>query len=139
VFVRSIEHGWSLEKRLQAAGIATLFLHGGNSTAEREGAVKAAEQGKLEILVCTVIFQEGLDSPVFRSVVVGTGGRSDVASIQRIGRAMRPAPGKDACTVYDIDDKGCGCGGVHNGCRWLIEHTRRRIAAYLAEGYRTTV
>jgi superfamily II DNA or RNA helicase len=68
--------------------------------------------------------------PELRSVVVASGGASGIAAIQRVGRAMRPAEGKDACVVWDFYDLG-----DHT----LMAHSRKRRDAYLKEGYTVDV
>jgi len=148
VFVKEISHGRKLEAMLQKAGVKSEFVWGSDSTDARKGAVKRLVRGDLEVLICSVIFQEGIDIPELQSVVVGSGGRSIIATLQRIGRGMRVAKGKTEFEVWDFNDKGCGCNeetrdldpeNFHKGCQWIEKHTRIRRNAYTSEGYETVV
>lgn len=143
VFVQQIKHGNTLKKMLGAKGIPCEFIWGKESTAERAAAVERLVRTDIEVLICNVIFQEGIDIPSLRSVVVATGGASPIAALQRVGRGMRAQQGKFTFEVWEVADKGCGCTpdseeGTHSGCRWLEKHTRERIKAYLSEEYEYT-
>jgi superfamily II DNA or RNA helicase len=77
-----------------------------------------------------VIFQEGIDIPALRSVIIGTGGKSTIASLQRIGRGMRMAEGKHEFEVWDVLDQGQ---------KWLKAHALGRFQAYGREGHEVVV
>jgi superfamily II DNA or RNA helicase len=126
VFVRELAHGRVLEKALAKAGVSASFVSGQHSTEWRRSHVRRLERGHFDALVSTVVFQEGVDIPDLRSVVVACGGASVIAALQRIGRAMRVAPGKDSCEVVDFKDLG------HP---WMERHSRARLAAYVKEGH----
>ena len=130
VFVKEIKHGKALMKRMEKEGLKADFVWGTDSTDRRKDAVKRLVRGDTEVLVCSVIFQEGVDIPELRSVVIGSGGKSVIAALQRIGRGMRRAEGKDTFEVWDIADKGN---------KWLEKHTQARLNAYTSEGHETVV
>lgn len=140
VFVNELEHGQELLRRCTAAGMAAEFVWGKKSLKEREAAVQRLVRTDTEVLICNVIFQEGIDVPSLRSVVVAAGGQSTVAAVQRLGRGIRAdqKTGKTAFDVYDIWDTGCGCTPAdiqHDACKWLEKHTLQRVRAYKTEGY----
>jgi len=137
VFVQRVDHGRILEERLRRSGLQVEFTWGEDDTAERRAAIQRLVRGDTEVLVCNVIFQEGVDIPSLRSVVVATGGASPVAALQRIGRGMRADAKTDKTNfeVWDFADKGCGCRGAHTGCRWLERHAKARAKAYRDEGF----
>ncbi len=130
VFVKEVKHGKLLLKKLERAGVSADFVWGTDSTDRRKDAVKRLVRGDTEVLICSVIFQEGVDIPELRSVVVGSGGKSVIAALQRIGRGMRRAEGKDMFEVWDIADKGN---------KWLEKHTKTRLHAYTSEGHETAI
>lgn len=146
VFVKGIEHGRALTKMLGKRGLRAGFAWGDTSSHARGSAVKSLVRGDLDVLVASVIMQEGIDIPELRSVVVASGGKSIISALQRIGRGMRRSEGKYEFQVYDIMDRGCGCKDVrdlatggylvtkHTGCDWLERHARRRRRAYQREG-----
>lgn len=131
VFVKEISHGQDLEKRLAKAGVKVDFVWGNSETSSRKLAIQRLVRGDLDVLVCSVIFQEGVDIPALDSVVIGSGGRSVIATLQRIGRGMRTDGGrKKEFEVWDIMD---------TGNKWLTSQARARMRAYSAEGYETIV
>lgn len=132
LFVREIDHGRDLERRLLKAGIAAAFVWGKHSIGYRRSRVAELVAGRFDVLVCSDIFQKGVDIPSLGSVVVGGEGASTIATLQRLGRAMRTdaASGKDRFEVWDVSDKGDP---------WLERHSRARFKAYLSEGHDTSV
>jgi superfamily II DNA or RNA helicase len=130
VFVKDIAHGKLLEKLLLKSGIQAEFCWGADSTAERLAAVRRLERGDTEITVCSTVFQEGVDIPSLRSIVVGSGGASVIAALQRVGRGTRATQEKHSFEVWDVKDEGD---------KWLTRHARDRHRAYVSEGYPTSV
>lgn len=142
VFVNHVEHGKILERELRARGAKIEFVWGTHHTAVRKAAIERLVMGETDILLCNVIFQEGIDIPELQSVVVAQGGKSIIATLQRVGRGMRKRARsgeitKETFTVYDFKDVGCGCTGrdKHKTCEWVEKHTRHRLAAYTSVKY----
>lgn len=126
VFVKLVEHGKRLAKMMQRRGLKADFVWGSDSLASRQSAVKKLVRRDLDVLVCSVIFNEGVDIPELASVVVAAGGDSVISALQRIGRGMRKAEGKDTFEVWDFDDVGN---------KWLERHSKERKRAYLRERF----
>ncbi len=130
VFVKEIAHGKAFTNALQARGLKADFVWGSASLHVRQQAVKRLVRGDYDVLVSSVIFQEGVDIPELRSVVVASGGKSVIAALQRIGRGMRLATGKDTFEVWDVADEGDP---------WLERHAKARRSAYQREKYAVQV
>lgn len=126
VFVKQINHGEDLLNRLTKKGIKTELLYAEASLSERRAAVRRMMDGKIEVIVTNKIFQKGVDIPLLRTVIIAAGGKSVVDSLQRVGRGMRTAEGKDFLKVYDFMDRGND---------WLLEHSRQRKRTYKDAGY----
>ena len=151
LFVKGIQHGRAMTKLLERAGVQTRFVWGALSHDARERLIRDLEAGRLDALVANVVFQTGVDIPQLRSAVIGSGGKSVIAALQRVGRGMRKAAGKTGFAVYDVLDRGCGCAaaakalgakgtaGTHAICRWMEEHAKGRQAAYIGESYTVSV
>jgi superfamily II DNA or RNA helicase len=151
LFVKGIDHGKKLSKLLWKAGVKNEFVWGEHSTEYRNALVRRLENGSLDMLVCSTVFNEGVDIPCLASCVIAAGGKSTIAAIQRVGRALRVAPGKSASVdIYDVFEEGCGCAqvakewgtgtvGQHPGCKWLERHAKERKRSYETEGYTTVV
>lgn len=106
VLINHVEHGHRLRAELYAHRLRTRLLTQEDSDEARDEAIDQLRKGALDVLVATPIFDAGIDIPELRSVVVGAGGRSAIAAIQRLGRGMRLAPGKTHCELWDIADRG---------------------------------
>ena len=65
----------------------------------------ALKNGAVDVLVATTLADEGLDLPPLRSLVNALGGRSKTRTLQRVGRLVRPWPGKDSALAIDVWDR----------------------------------
>lgn len=134
VFVEQTEHGKTLTNLLMRAGVRAEFVWGSHSLTSRKSLIKRLELGHFDALVCSRVFNEGIDVPSLRSVVNAGGMKSVIATLQRLGRGMRVdrdlagnvREGGGVFEVWDVLDKGN---------TWMQEHARIRRDAYLAEGY----
>ena len=130
IFVQRVKHGQLLLAQLRRAGLRVEMVDGKHASGSRKTHIEALERGDLDLLICTVIFQEGVDIPDLQSVIVATAGASSIAAIQRMGRGMRKAEGKTTFEVWDIMDVGD---------KWLEKHSKERGRAYLDEGHDVAV
>jgi superfamily II DNA or RNA helicase len=148
VFVSRVEHGKLLAAALTAAGTPAEFVWGEKATPQREAAVRRLEHGDTDVIVANVVFQAGVNIPTLATVVNAAGGKSHIAALQQAGRGSRRldrtgAVVKDAFTVVDLLDEGCGCRRAvdkrsvydHKPCEWLHKHAKSRRRAYVTEGY----
>jgi hypothetical protein len=67
----------------------------------REAVVTRLETGQTTVVVNCFLMSYGVDIPTVECVVLARPTRSVVLYLQCVGRGLRPAPGKDACTVID--------------------------------------
>lgn len=146
LFVRHVTHGRILEKKLRAAGLQVEFVWGEKKTPQRQAAIRRLVHGDTDIIVCNVVFQQGIDIPELQSVIHAGGMKSIIMTLQNLGRGMRRKDSKGRVTkdefeVIDIFDATCGCSGKtrHRSCKWLDRHSRTRKKTYLAEGYSVVV
>lgn len=113
VTVERIEHGERLEALIDGAE----FVHG--SASNREDAIQSFRDGGLPVLIATRgIVGEGFNVPEIESFVVAGGLRSEVSTIQQVGRALRPDTG--TATIVDFFDRG----------QWISDHSEQRIRTY---------
>jgi superfamily II DNA or RNA helicase len=69
--------------------------------AEREQALSAFRSGELEVLVSAQVLNEGIDVPDADIAIIVGGLRGGREHVQRVGRLLRPLPGKRAL-VYEL-------------------------------------
>ncbi len=130
VFVSQLEHGKDLLKRIKAYGINAEFVFGEKPLDYRKAVVSRLERGDIDVLIASVIFQEGIDIPCLASVVMAAGGKSEIGVVQKIGRGLRVQPGKTTCTIHEFYDEGIEV---------LEKHTKARIKTYQREGYEVVI
>lgn len=144
LFVKHLEHGRYFEQALQRKGISTEFVWGAKITKQRAAALRRLAHGDTDVIVTSPVFQEGIDVPELRSVIHAPGGKSQIVVLQNLGRGSRRHDKsgrvtKDEFEVYDIQDVGCGCSGLHENCKWVHKHTKMRLAAYASEKFQVFV
>jgi superfamily II DNA or RNA helicase len=69
---------------------------------EREDLLSAFRIGAVDALVAIRCLDEGIDVPGCRTAYILASGRNPKQFIQRRGRILRKAPGKDHATIYDF-------------------------------------
>jgi superfamily II DNA or RNA helicase len=72
---------------------------------ERASALECFAGGELRILVSARVLNEGIDVPAADVAIVVGGSQGSREYIQRVGRVLRPAEGKEA-VVYDLVTRG---------------------------------
>jgi len=88
-----------------ARRVGGLLLHGDLSESERDRVLKAFKAARSGVLVVTTVGDEGLDIPDANVGILVSGTSSRRQFIQRLGRLLRPAPGKVA-VLYEIVTSG---------------------------------
>lgn len=115
VHVERIDHGQMLQGRLPGS----VFLSGTDNSTRRQLVLKEFEQGKIKILVSTLL-REGVNIQSMNCFVAAGGMKSPIGVVQRIGRALRIAPGKTEAVIVDFRDSG----------RYLGDHFAERYNTY---------
>lgn len=130
VFVSQVRQGNTLMPLIQKAGMRAELVWGEDDTDQRRKAIKDLVEGRLDVLVCSSVFQQAVDIPSLASVVNGAGGSSVIQTLQRIGRGTRVTKDKKTFEVWDVLD---------DGHRWLRKHGAQRKDVYESEGYKVEV
>jgi len=99
------------------------FLDGGKSTKNRLETIKDMKEGKLDVLVASKIFDQGVDIPELDALILAGSGKSSGRALQRIGRVIRLSKGKEKAVVVDFFDN----------CKYLKDHSESRIKIYESE------
>lgn len=113
VHVERIVHGQILSAMMKAP-----FVSG--SSKDRDETIDTFKKGYTNVLISTLL-SEGVDIPSVSGIVLASGGKSEVAVIQRIGRALRPDPKFKTSKIIDLADRG----------RFLSEHAVSRFNTYV--------
>jgi superfamily II DNA or RNA helicase len=106
VLVPTVAYGEELQARLLGHGVSAGLAHARLSKKVRARLLEQFSAGRYKVLVATSLADEGLDVPRIGAIVLTLAGRSSGKLEQRVGRALRPFPGKSVGVVHDFLDKG---------------------------------
>ena len=109
ILVNRIFHGVMLNALIPES----IFLSGQSSKELRDNP-------DADVIIATQIYDEGVDMPDLNNLIVAGGGKSQIKTIQRVGRTLRPHADKPHANVYDFYDK----------TKWLDKHSRERKKVY---------
>lgn len=123
ILVRQIAHGAAISEALCEFGNAVPFLSGKDDAKHRLTVLNDLRAGRLPGLVATTIADEGLDIKPLAGLVLLGAGKSSTRALQRIGRVLRPFPGKTHAEVIDFEDNA----------KYLYDHSRARMKIYESE------
>lgn len=101
VLVRNIDHGHALRQYIPGA----FFMEGDTPAAERKQILDQVRQRQQRVLIATSLADEGVDLPSVDVVILAGAGASTTRALQRIGRALRPYPGKTEAFIEELVDQ----------------------------------
>jgi superfamily II DNA or RNA helicase len=105
IMCKRIGHANVLHKLAESQGIILPpVMQGSTKNSERNKVLKDLQSGKEKAIIATTIYDEGVDLPALRTLILAGGGKSTVAQLQRIGRGLRKAAGKNEVLVIDFND-----------------------------------
>ena len=100
-FSPSIQHSKFMVDMFRAAGIPAEHIDGYMDAEEREDILKAHDAGEFLVLSCSKLLNTGWDSPSTSCLIDCYPTKSYITYVQRIGRVMRTAEGKENAIVLD--------------------------------------
>lgn len=126
IVVHRIQHGNQLEEVARLIGLDCVFIHGNTETEDRDHIKKLLIKKEKKCVICTTIWKEGTNIPSLNVIINAAGGKSEIATLQTIGRGLRKTKDKDVVFIYDIYDPS------H---RFLIAHFGERFSLYCDNGW----
>jgi len=135
ILVTAREHGKILQEKLVAAGVRVNYIFGDHDQAERQAALNALADGRIDCLIGSTILDVGVDVPSIGLVVNAGAGKAEVQIQQRIGRGMRAKKaGPNAMFYLDFEDDFNNTLRDHaRGRRQIIDATpgfRERVVSH---------
>jgi superfamily II DNA or RNA helicase len=134
LFERVETHGKVLEPLLRKEGRVLHFIHGGVSGEERERIRHEVENDTVkrhDILASFGTFSTGTSIKRIDNAIFCSAYKSDIKTLQSIGRTLRIGNGSDKATLYDIADD-LSLGSYSN---YTLDHFKHRIETYSAEQF----
>lgn len=120
ILVQRRSHGERLLELLNKVRMKAEFINGDDDADGRKRALAKLGTGEIQVLIGTNILDVGVDVPSVGCIILGGGGKAEVANRQRIGRGLRAKKtGPNICFILDFMDE-------HN--QHLQEHAFQRRA-----------
>lgn len=123
VLFKQIKHGEILLEKIEGLGIKCAMLYGNDNLDRRNEIKQSLVDKEINLILASTIFDIGLDLPELNALILGSGGKSSIRALQRIGRVIRPLPGKKLAAVVDFYDQ----------VKFLKKHSLTRHDIYSAE------
>lgn len=101
VFAVDVKHSKQIAQAYLDAGIPAEHLDGETLTEERKAILERFRSGVTLILCNCGIISEGFDVPSIEAIQCVRPTQSLILWLQMLGRALRPAPGKDHAIIID--------------------------------------
>lgn len=102
IFAPSVDIASTIAARLGSMGYRAAAIDWSTPSRERKRILQGFKNGVIEALVNVDVFSEGWDEPLVDTIILANPTKSLARHIQRIGRGMRPAPGKVYIRVIDL-------------------------------------
>ena len=122
--------GHSLLESIAAKGLTANFIYGKTDKRRRNENLRGFENRDFDVLIGGKIINRGLDlKGGCENLILATGGKLQSDFIQKVGRAVRHNK-RGRSRTFDF---------LFRGNKYLYEHSRSRLKAMIAAGYKTTI
>ncbi len=125
VLVTKIEHGNNLAYMFKEMGIDVPFVWANTEADERDKIRLSLNRKDTKIVIANAVWKRGVNIPTLDVVFNAAGEKSEVSTIQRIGRGFRKSEGKEVLMIKDFLDEG----------KYISNHTVKRLNLYNTEGW----
>lgn len=128
-FCASVAHAEHVAAEFRSGGFRARSVDGSMTPAERADAIAALGRGDLHVLTSCDIISEGTDVPIVAAAILLRPTQSLSLYIQQVGRALRPAPGKDRAVILDHVGNVMRHGMPDDDREWTLDGEPRRQKA----------
>jgi superfamily II DNA or RNA helicase len=125
-FCCTIQHAEQMAAAFRAAGIRAAAVSGSTPTEERQRLIAGLGTGAVEVLTSCMIISEGTDIPSVGGAILMRPTASLSLYLQMVGRALRPAPGKQEAVILDHVGNAHRHGLPTDEREWNLAGRRRR-------------
>lgn len=123
ILIRIIEHGENLKNKIPDS----VFISGKDSAEERRDVIKKIENGEIKTVISSNIFNEGISINSIKVLIIASGGKSKIETLQKLGRALRTSKDKKKALIYDFFDRNN---------RFTEKHSLKRKYIYKKAGFK---
>lgn len=125
-FCCTIEHAEQMAVAFRDAGIRAAAVSGGTPAEERKRLIAGLGTGEVEVLSSCMIISEGTDIPSVGGAILMRPTASLSLYLQMVGRALRPALGKQEAVILDHVGNAHRHGLPTDERAWNLAGRRRR-------------
>jgi DNA repair protein RadD len=100
LFAVNCDHARHLYERFVEAGVGAAYLDGDTPDVERKEIFKRFRSGEAKVICSVGVLTTGVDEDV-RCIIDAQPTKSEIRHVQKIGRGLRTAPGKDHLLILD--------------------------------------
>ena len=104
IIVQEINHAINIEALLQKTDVIAQIVTGKDEVRARTNALKSLSKGHLDVIICTNIFDEGIDVKDVSGIILAAGTKAAPALFQRTGRALRKKDDGGHAVIIDFMD-----------------------------------
>jgi superfamily II DNA or RNA helicase/HKD family nuclease len=136
-FCVSVAHAEFMARRFNDAGVAACAVSADSSREEREDALRALRERRVNVVFAVDLFNEGVDVPEIDTVLFLRPTESATVFLQQLGRGLRHAgwAGKSCLTVLDFIGQAHRQFRFDRRFRALTGTTRAALRAALEDGF----
>ena len=120
IIVKDLKHAEILHSRIPNS----FKLEGKDDLTTRKKTIDAFKDDNISVLIGTTIMQTGIDIPEITHLINARGLKSEIATLQALGRALRVHKSKKRVFIYDFFDRA----------PYLEKHAKERIKSYESLG-----
>tara|TARA_R100000458_G_C8263963_1_gene239216 strand:+ start:97 stop:1446 length:1350 start_codon:yes stop_codon:yes gene_type:complete len=120
IIVKDLKHAELLHNNIPNS----FKLEGKDDLAVRQKTIEDFKNTECAVLIGTTIMQTGIDIPEITHLVNARGLKSEIATLQALGRALRIHKSKNQVFIYDFFDRA----------PYLEKHAKERIKSYESLG-----
>lgn len=102
IFHESIRSAEAINKSLNKSGLRSVCYHSKIGENLRRDNLRLFKHGLVSVVVCCRALDEGINVPDATIGIVASSTTSSRQRIQRLGRILRPSPGKELAMVYTL-------------------------------------
>jgi superfamily II DNA or RNA helicase len=127
ILVTRIDHGEILKTMAENRfGMQVPFVQGETISEDRENFKKRLDSKELKAIIATTVWREGINIPSLNVVINAAGGKSEIMTLQAVGRGLRKTKDKEEVIIVDFFDPS------HF---FLIRHFGERVTLYMDNGW----
>jgi len=126
VVINKIAHGELILNMCHASNIHAELINGASDTDSRTLAKQALNDKSLQCVIASTVWKEGVNIPELNVVINAAGGKSEIVTLQSIGRGLRKTDTKSELIIYDFFD---------NSHHHIISHFGERFSLYCDMGW----